>query len=200
MSLVLTYEEPFLWQITVITKLFTSFTIKAKSLAVIFIYRIHKLVPRYHCNNVYINPYILYFLFSVASKETVLFGQFFNPSFEKSLWTGSFYLEKAAYSTEKKWEAANDKFVQYILADFFTILKGQCHEIFCFRFFSWISFPQDPEGRFEFFRIFSQICHRCQRHRRQNCRRYQRHRQTKRLISGCRYLNPLPGGSRSNRA
>ncbi len=24
-------------------------------------------------------------------------------------------------------------------------LKGQCHEIFCFRFFSWISFPQAPD-------------------------------------------------------
>ncbi len=24
-------------------------------------------------------------------------------------------------------------------------LKGQCHEIFCFWFFSWISFPQAPE-------------------------------------------------------
>ncbi len=64
----------------------------------------------------------MYFSFSVASKETVLFRHF-NPSFEKSLWTGSFDLEKAAYSTEKKWEAANDKYVQYILADFFTILS-----------------------------------------------------------------------------
>ncbi len=25
-------------------------------------------------------------------------------------------------------------------------LKGQCHEIFCFRFFSWIIFPQSPEN------------------------------------------------------
>ncbi len=25
-------------------------------------------------------------------------------------------------------------------------LKGQCHEIFCFRFFSWITFPQAPEN------------------------------------------------------
>ncbi len=25
-----------------------------------------------------------------------------------------------------------------------TALKGQCHEIFCFWFFSWISFPQAP--------------------------------------------------------
>ncbi len=26
-----------------------------------------------------------------------------------------------------------------------TTLKGQCHEIFCFWFFSWISFPRAPE-------------------------------------------------------
>ncbi len=25
-------------------------------------------------------------------------------------------------------------------------LKGQCHKIFCFRFFSWITFPQAPEN------------------------------------------------------
>ncbi len=25
-------------------------------------------------------------------------------------------------------------------------LKGQCHEIFCFRFFSWIAFPQAPDN------------------------------------------------------
>jgi hypothetical protein len=24
-------------------------------------------------------------------------------------------------------------------------LKGQCHEIFCFWFFSWISFPRAPD-------------------------------------------------------
>ncbi len=75
-------------------------------------------------------------------------------------------------------------------------LKGQCHETFCFWFFSWISFPQAPEytitavsNFFENSRRYSQlkvyhrcqrhrwqICHRCQRHRRQNCRRFQRHR------------------------
>ncbi len=27
----------------------------------------------------------------------------------------------------------------------FIYLKGQCHEIFCFWFFSWISFPPAPE-------------------------------------------------------
>jgi len=29
-------------------------------------------------------------------------------------------------------------------------LNGQCHEIFCFRFFSWIIFPQAPENNEKF--------------------------------------------------
>ncbi len=77
-----------------------------------------------------------------------------------------------------------------------AVLKGQCHKIFCFWFFSWISFSQPPEYTiravsifFENLRRYSQlqvehrcqrhrwqICHRCQRHRRRNCARYQRHR------------------------
>ncbi len=77
-----------------------------------------------------------------------------------------------------------------------VLLKGQCHEIFCFWFFSCISFPQAPEytiravsNFFENLRRYSQlkvdhryqrhrgqICPQCQRHRQQNCRRYQRHR------------------------
>ena len=53
-------------------------------------------------------------------------------------------------------------------------LKGQCHEIFCFCFFSWISFPQASDYNiravsnfFENSRRYSQlkVCHRCQRHR-----------------------------------
>ncbi len=53
-------------------------------------------------------------------------------------------------------------------------LKGQCHEIFDFCFFSWISFPLAPEYTMKvvsnFFKYtwrFSQlkVCHRCQRHR-----------------------------------
>ncbi len=35
-----------------------------------------------------------------------------------------------------------------------TLLKGQCHEIFCFWFFSWISFPHPqsiPLGPFQIF-------------------------------------------------
>ncbi len=68
---------------------------------------------------------------------------------------------------------------------FINILKGQCHEIFCFWFFSWISLPQALEytiravsNFFENSRRYSQlkVDHRYQRHRRQNCRRYQRHR------------------------
>ncbi len=86
-------------------------------------------------------------------------------------------------------------------------LKGQCHEIFCFWFFSWISSPKPlrilkaVSNFFENSRRYSQlkVDHRCQRHRRQFCRRYrrrwqichryQRHRwQTMRLISGWGYL------------
>ncbi len=64
-------------------------------------------------------------------------------------------------------------------------LKGQCHEIFCFWFFSWISFPQALEHTisavsnfFENSRRYSQlkVDHRYQRHRWQICHRYQRHR------------------------
>ncbi len=97
------------------------------------------------------------------------------------------------------------------------ILKGQCHEIFCFRFFSWITFPQAPDNNiriisnfFENSRRYSQVMvyHRCQRHWWQICpqfplccwHRYQRHRrqichrchwhrwQIIGTISGCRHL------------
>ncbi len=53
------------------------------------------------------------------------------------------------------------------------LLKGQCHEIFCFWFFSSISLPPTPEysvrtvlNFFENSRRYSQLkaCHRCQRH------------------------------------
>jgi hypothetical protein len=53
-------------------------------------------------------------------------------------------------------------------------LKGQCHEIFCFWFFSCISFPQASDftiravsNFFKNSRRYSQlkVCHRCQRHR-----------------------------------
>ncbi len=52
-------------------------------------------------------------------------------------------------------------------------LKGQCHEIFCFWFFSWTSFPQASDFTIravsnfcENSRRYSQlkVCHRCQRH------------------------------------
>ncbi len=55
-----------------------------------------------------------------------------------------------------------------------SFLKGQCHEIFCFWFFSWGSFPQTSDysiravlNFFENSRRYSQlkVCHRCQRHR-----------------------------------
>ncbi len=61
-------------------------------------------------------------------------------------------------------------------------LKGQCHEIFCFRVFSWITFPQAPDNNIRiisnFFKnslIYSQVKvhHRCQRHWWQICHRCQ---------------------------
>ncbi len=68
-----------------------------------------------------------------------------------------------------------------------SLLKGQCHKIFCFRFFSWITFPQAPDNNdriiSNFFRKFTVIfasqganCHWYQQHRRQICHWYQWHR------------------------
>ncbi len=53
-------------------------------------------------------------------------------------------------------------------------LKRQCHEIFCFWFFSWISFPQASDYTIRvvsnFFKnsrryLQLKVCQRCQRHR-----------------------------------
>jgi hypothetical protein len=78
------------------------------------------------------------------------------------------------------------------------LLKGQCHEIFCFWIFSSISFPPAPEypiktvsNFFENSRRYSQlkVDHWCRWHQWQICHKYQPHRwQTMGLISGCRYL------------
>jgi hypothetical protein len=38
-----------------------------------------------------------------------------------------------------------------------NLLKGQSHEIFCFWFFSWVSFPQPQSIPLGLFRIFSKI-------------------------------------------
>ncbi len=63
---------------------------------------------------------------------------------------------------------------------------GQCHEIFCFWFFSWISFPPAPKysirnvsNFFKNSQRYSQVkVHlRYQQHQRQNCHWYQRHQQ-----------------------
>ncbi len=80
----------------------------------------------------------------------------------------------------------------------YPLLKGLCHKIFCFWFFSWISFPQAPEytiravsNFLENSRRYSQlkVDHWYQRHRRQICHRCRWHRwQTMGIISGCRYL------------
>ncbi len=57
------------------------------------------------------------------------------------------------------------------------VLKGQCHEIFHFWFFSWICFPQAPDytiiGPLRIFRWHRrQICHRCRWYRWQICHPY----------------------------
>jgi hypothetical protein len=85
-----------------------------------------------------------------------------------------------------------------------ALLKGQCHEICCFWFFSWISFPPAPEYLIRTVSIFSSqgappvsttsvanlplvsttlvaICHRHKRHWRQICHRWQ----IMGTISGC---------------
>ncbi len=55
-------------------------------------------------------------------------------------------------------------------------LKGQCHEIFCFWLFSWISFPQASDYTIRVVTNFFEnslrnsqlkVCHRCRWHRRQ---------------------------------
>jgi hypothetical protein len=59
-----------------------------------------------------------------------------------------------------------------------TVLKGQCHKIFCFRFFHESSFPKTLKITLGSFPIFLKIrksrCTTC--HRRQNCHWNQRHR------------------------
>ncbi len=63
-------------------------------------------------------------------------------------------------------------------------LMGQFHKIFCFWFFSWISFPPAPEypirtvSNIEKSQRYWQIKvhHRYQRHQRQICHQYRRHR------------------------
>ncbi len=63
-----------------------------------------------------------------------------------------------------------------------AVLKWQCHEIFCFWLFSWISFLPAPEYPirtfFENSRRYSQVKvhHKYQRHRWQICHWCQRHR------------------------
>ena len=59
-------------------------------------------------------------------------------------------------------------FSTYLISNCTPPLKGQCHEIFCFWFFSWISFPPAPEysirtvsNFFENSRRYSQVKVHC---------------------------------------
>ncbi len=84
-------------------------------------------------------------------------------------------------------------------------LKGRCHEIFCFRFFSWITFPQAPDNNI---RIISNFFENSRRYSQvkvhhvanlppvsmtpvANCRRYQRHRQQNFATSSLVLLTPV---------
>ncbi len=80
-----------------------------------------------------------------------------------------------------------------------SCLKGQCHEIFDFWFFSWISFPQAPDytnraisNFFEKSRRYSQlkVHHRCQWHRWQMAKIFKQ--------KNCNYFVWAPLGSRVN--
>ncbi len=79
------------------------------------------------------------------------------------------------FSTRSK-QALHIGVLQHTFAASLQYLKGQCHEIFCYWFFSWTSFPQASgytiravSNCFENSRRYLQlkVCHRCQRHRRQ---------------------------------
>ncbi len=61
-----------------------------------------------------------------------------------------------------------------LLVSIKMLLKGQSHEIFCFWFFSWISFPQASDCTIRVVSNFLEnsrrypqlkVCHRCQQHR-----------------------------------
>ncbi len=54
-----------------------------------------------------------------------------------------------------------------------SYLNGQCHEIFCFRFFSWITFPQAPENNIRVILIFFENSRHRQRHQWQIWPRWQ---------------------------
>ncbi len=66
-------------------------------------------------------------------------------------------------------------------------LKRQCHKIFCFRFFSWIIFPQAPENKVRVISIFFENSRRYSKVKVHH--RYQRHGwQMMDTISGCWHL------------
>ncbi len=69
----------------------------------------------------------------------------------------------------------------------YPILKGQCHQIFCFRFCSWIIFPQAPENNIRVLSIFFENSRRYSQVKVHH--RYQRHRwHIMGTIAGCLHL------------
>ncbi len=90
--------------------------------------------------------------------------------------------EKLGFATPWTWKIFCSSYIIFLLCAQHAsrgihFLKGQCHEIFCCWFFSWISFPPAPEypirivsNFFENSRRYLQVKvhHRYQRHRQQN--------------------------------
>ncbi len=81
---------------------------------------------------------------------------------------------KVGYRSALKWKDESGSTLKWKDESGVALEKGQCHEIFDFWFFSWISFPQAPEytiwavsNFFENSRRYSQlkVCHRCRWHR-----------------------------------
>ncbi len=117
-------------------------------------------------NTVILSRGRLYMTYTLSMVQKKIIHRLIRPKFSNVM------ISKQAWDTS--WGIPN--FWQYLA------LKGQCHEIFCFWLFSWISFPPAPEypirtvsNFFENSQRYSQvkvhhrrqICHRCQRHRRQ---------------------------------
>ncbi len=50
---------------------------------------------------------------------------------------------------------------RFVDPSFLAVLKGQCHEIFEFRFSTWIGFPQAPDYTIRAVTNFSQLSSRC---------------------------------------
>ncbi len=84
-----------------------------------------------------------------ATKKFIINGQ----------WRNRFSLVKAPMNAPGVCKLRNNCLT--VINQCAIVLKGQCHEIFCFWFFSWISFPQASDYTIRavsnFFRKFAEI-------------------------------------------